>query len=42
MNEIKGGKTSVAIGNYSNDPKTLRAGSMVGFYEKPDNATTFG
>jgi hypothetical protein len=40
VNEIKGGKTSVAIGNYSNDPKTLRAGSMVGFYEKLDDATT--
>ena len=40
VNEIKGGKTSVAINNSSNEPKTLRAGSMVGFYEKLDDETT--
>jgi len=40
VNEIKGGKTSVAIRNFNNEPKMHRAIFVVGFYEKLDNATT--
>jgi hypothetical protein len=40
VNKIKGDKTYVATSNCSHEPKTLRAGSMVGFYEKLDDATT--
>jgi hypothetical protein len=39
VNEIKGGKTYAAISNFGNEPKTLRAGSMVSFYEKLNDAT---
>jgi tRNA U34 5-carboxymethylaminomethyl modifying GTPase MnmE/TrmE len=31
VNEIKGGKTSVAVSDFGNQPKILIAGSMVGF-----------
>ncbi len=40
VNEIKVGKTSVAISNFSNEPKILRgAFKMIGYYEKLDDMT---
>jgi hypothetical protein len=38
VNEIKG-ETTVAISNFSNEPKTLKTGLMVGFYEKLGDET---
>jgi hypothetical protein len=40
VTDIKYGETTVAICNFSNEPKRIKAGTMIGFYEKLDDATT--
>jgi hypothetical protein len=40
VTDTKCGETTVGISNFSNGPKRMKAGTMIGFYEKLDDATT--
>jgi hypothetical protein len=40
VTDIKCGESTVAISNFSNEPKRIKLGTMIGFYEKLDDATT--
>jgi hypothetical protein len=40
VTDIKCGETTVGISNFSNEPKRIKAGTMIGFYEKLDDVTT--
>ncbi len=40
VTDIKCSETTVAICNFSNEPKRIEAGTMIGFYEKLNDATT--
>jgi hypothetical protein len=40
VTDIKCSETTVGISNFSTEPKRIKAGTMIGFYEKLDDATT--
>jgi hypothetical protein len=40
VTDIKCGESTVAISNFSDEPKRIKLGTMIGFYEKLDDATT--